>query len=238
MTTDSSASNGARRGRPRGTSARELELIALRFFTEQGFDETTVDQIAAAASVSRRTFFRYYESKSDVLWNEFDNEVETIRRLLAEMPDELPVMEAVRRAVVAANHYRAEDVPELRMRMHLLRSVPELFARAAIHYDAWERAVSDFVARRSGQPADSLYPLAVGRAVLASCRAGYDRWAARADADLPVYLDAAIRALAAGFRDDVIAAEPEPSSGGHLAGARARRSGRDRRSPPAVETRG
>lgn len=217
MTTDISAGSGARRGRPRGTSARELELIALRLFTEQGFDETTVDQIAAAARVSRRTFFRYYVSKSDVLWNEFDNEVESIRRLLAEMPDELPVMEAVRRAVVAANHYRAEDVPELRMRMNLLNSVPELIARAAIHYDAWERAVSDFVARRSGQPADSLYPLAVGRAVLASCRAGYDRWAARADADLPVYLDAAIRALAAGFRDDVIVTEPEPGSGGHLA---------------------
>lgn len=217
MTTDISAGSGARRGRPPGTSARELELIALRLFTEQGFDETTVDQIAAAARVSRRTFFRYYVSKSDVLWNEFDNEVETIRRLLAEMPDELPVMEAVRRAVVAANHYRAEDVPELRMRMNLLNSVPELIARAAIHYDAWERAVSDFVARRSGQPADSLYPLAVGRAVLASCRAGYDRWAARADADLPVYLDAAIRALAAGFRDDVIVTEPEPGSGGHLA---------------------
>jgi TetR/AcrR family transcriptional regulator, regulator of mycofactocin system len=216
MTTDIAAGDGARRGRPRGTSARELELIALRLFTEQGFDETTVDQIAAAARVSRRTFFRYYVSKSDVLWNEFDNEVETIRRLLAEMPDELPVMEAVRRAVVAANHYRTEDVPELRMRMNLLNSVPKLFARAAIHYDAWERAVSDFVAHRSGQPADSLYPLAVGRAVLASCRAGYDRWAVRADADLPVYLDAAIRALATGFRDDVIVAEPEPSSGGHL----------------------
>ena len=184
MTTDIAAGDGARRGRPRGTSARELELIALRLFTEQGFDETTVDQIAAAARVSRRTFFRYYMSKSDVLWNEFDNEVETIRRLLAELPDELPVMEAVRRAVVAANQYRAEDVPELRMRMNLLNSVPKLFARAAIHYDAWERAVSDFVARRSGQPADSLYPLAVGRAVLASCRAGYDRWAARADAEI------------------------------------------------------
>ena len=212
MTTDIAAGDGARRGRPRGTSARELELIALRLFTEQGFDETTVDQIAAAARVSRRTFFRYYMSKSDVLWNEFDNEVETIRRLLAELPDELPVMEAVRRAVVAANQYRAEDVPELRMRMNLLNSVPKLFARAAIHYDAWERAVSDFVARRSGQPADSLYPLAVGRAVLASCRAGYDRWAARADADLPVYLDAAIRALAAGFRDDVLTAEPHADS--------------------------
>jgi len=210
MTSDARATTPRRRGRPRGTSARALELIALRLFTDQGFEQTTVDQIATAAGVSRRTFFRYFDSKPDVLWSEFDAEVQTIRGLLAQTPDELSIMEAVRSAVLAANHYRAEDVPELRMRMSLLTSVPELIASAAIHYDAWERAVVDFVALRSGQPADSLYPLAVGRAVLAACRAGYDRWVSRADADLTVYLDAALRALAAGFRDDVLTAEPAP----------------------------
>lgn len=210
MTIDAAAASARRRGRPRGTSARALELIALRLFTEQGYEETTVDQIATAAGVSRRTFFRYFDTKADVLWNEFDAEVQTIRGLLARTPDGLPIMEGVRRAVLAANHYRAEDVPELRMRMNLLSSVPELVASAAIHYDAWERAVVDFVARRTGQPAVSLYPLAVGRAVLAVCRAGYDRWAARADADLTVYLDAALRALAAGFRHDVLTTEPAP----------------------------
>lgn len=198
----------ARRGRPRGTSARTLELIALRLFTEKGFHETTVDEIAAAAGVSRRTFFRYYDAKSEVLWNEFDSEVATIRATLAEAPDDLPMMAAVRHAVIAANHYHAEDVPELRMRMHLISTVPELAASATIHYDAWERAVAEFVARRTGQPADSLYPLATGRATLAACRAAYERWAARADADLTLYLDAALRALAAGFADAALTAEP------------------------------
>jgi hypothetical protein len=110
--------------------------------------------------------------------------------------------------VLAANHYRAQDVPELRARMSLIGSVPGLVASAAVHYDAWERAVAEFVARRAGQPADSLYPLAVGRATLATCRAAFDRWTVHADADLTVYLDAALRALTAGFRDDVITAEP------------------------------
>ena len=210
MVIDTHIGNARGRGRPRGTSARALELIALRLFTDQGFEQTTVDQIATAAGVSRRTFFRYFDSKTDVLWSEFDAEVETIRKLLAESPDDVPIMEGVRRAVLAANHYRAEDVPELRTRMTLLTSVPELIASAAIHYDAWERAVVDFVAWRSGQPVESLYPLAVGRAVLAACRAGYDRWVARADADLTVYLDASLRALSAGFRDDVLTAEPAP----------------------------
>src|SRR5215470_308693 len=169
-----------RRGRPPGTSRRKLELIALRLFTEQGFDETPIEQIAAGAGVSRRTFFRYFSSKPGVLWGEFDAEVEAIRAALAAVPAEVPMMDAIRRAVVAANHYRAEDVPELRARMNLIISVAALQASAAVHYDAWERAISDFAATRIGQPADSLYPLAVGRATLAVCRAAYDRWCGRA----------------------------------------------------------
>jgi TetR/AcrR family transcriptional regulator, regulator of mycofactocin system len=197
-----------RRGRPPGTSRQELESIALRLFVEFGFEGTTVDMIAAEAGTSRRTFFRYFDSKASVLWREFDVEVTKIRETLAEMPPDIPVMEAVRRAVVAVNKYRAEDVAELRIRMRLIATTPELVASSAIHYDAWERAVSDFAAQRRGIPADSLHPLAVGRATLAACRAAYDRWSERADADLATYLDAALLALAAGFADDALHAEP------------------------------
>jgi mycofactocin system transcriptional regulator len=200
------AAAGTRRGRPPGTSRRELELIALRLFTDQGFDSTTIEQIAEEAGVSKRTFFRYFSSKANVLWSEFDSEVDTIRAALAEVPPGVPMMDAIRRAVVTANHYGPQDVPELRMRMNLIGSVPAFQSSAALHYDAWERAISDFAATRIGQPADSLYPLAAGRATLAACRAAYDRWSARADADLTFYLDAALAALAAGFEPDVIRA--------------------------------
>src|SRR6201999_1035542 len=124
----------ARRGRPPGTSRRTLALIALRLFTEQGFEETTIEQIAAEAGVSRRTFFRYFDSKASVLWGEFDSEVTVIRDALARVPDSGPMMDAIRQAVVAANHYRAADVPELRARMHLIGSVPALQYSAAAHY--------------------------------------------------------------------------------------------------------
>ena len=200
-------------GRPRGTSRRKLELIALRLFTEQGFDETPIEQIAATAGVSRRTFFRYYGSKSDVLWGEFDAEVRALRGALAAVPAAIPMMEAIWAAVVAVNHYRATDIPELRARMNLIISVPALQASAATHYDAWERAISDFAAARLGQPAGSLYPLAIGRATLAVCRAAYDRWCARADADLTVYLDAALAALAAGFAHQALSREEQAVGG-------------------------
>jgi hypothetical protein len=108
-------------------------------------------------------------------------------------------MDAIREVVVGVNQYHAEDVPELRTRMNLISAVPALQASAAPHYDAWEQAVSAFAAARLGQPADSLYVLAIGRTTLAACRAAYDRWVARADNDLTVYLDLALRALSTGF---------------------------------------
>src|SRR5262249_59236028 len=105
--------------------------------------------------------------------------VEAIRAALAAVPAGVPMMDAIREAVVAANHYRAEDVPELRARMNLIISVPALQASAAVHYDAWERAISDFAAARIRQPPASLHPLAVGRPPPALCRPAYDRWVAR-----------------------------------------------------------
>jgi TetR/AcrR family transcriptional regulator, regulator of mycofactocin system len=199
---------GARRGRPPSTSRRELRLIALRLFAERGFDNTTIEQIAAEAGVSERTFFRYFTTKASVLWTEFETEVETIRSSLAAVPGHVPLMDAVRSAVVAANHYHAEDVPEMRMRMHLIATVPALSFSAAEHYEAWERAISEFAGRRLGQPAESLFPLAIGRAALAACRAAYDRWSVRADNDLTIYLDAALSALAAGFAPEALPVPP------------------------------
>ncbi len=191
--------HAGRRGRPPGTSARELELISLRLFTEDGFDETTVERIATAAGVSKRTFFRYFDSKADVLWHAFDGEIRALRAALRAIRADVPMMEAIRQAVVGVNRYRAQDVPELRTRMNLIGSVPALQASAAQHYDAWERAISEFAAGRLGLAADTLYPLAIGRATLAVCRSAYERWADRADADLTVYLDQALRALSDGF---------------------------------------
>src|ERR1700729_4221718 len=188
-----------RRGRPPSTSRRELRLIALRLFAEHGFDSTTIEQVAAEAGVSERTFFRYFTSKASVLWSEFETEVAAITAALGSVADDVPMMDAIRGAVVAANHYHADDVPEMRMRMHLIATVPALSFSAAEPYEAWEWAISEFAGRRLGQPADSLYPLTIGRATLAACRAAYDRWSVRADADLTKYLDAALQALASGF---------------------------------------
>jgi mycofactocin system transcriptional regulator len=188
----------ARRGRPPGTSARALELAALRLFRAQGFEETTVEQISAEVGVSGRTFFRYFDSKVAVLWHSFDEEVGRLRAAFAAAPDDVPLMEAVRRVVTEVNGHRAADLAELRARMQLLSSEPALQASATQYYDDWERAVSEYAGRRLGQPPEALLPLAVGRATLATCRAAFDRWLEEGGA-LVDHLDAALAALARGF---------------------------------------
>jgi TetR/AcrR family transcriptional regulator, regulator of mycofactocin system len=71
--------SAGRRGRPPGTSARELEVVALRLSTEHGFDDTIVEDTAHKSGVSRRTFFRYFDSTADARWHAVDREVATLR---------------------------------------------------------------------------------------------------------------------------------------------------------------
>jgi len=200
-TTPGRPAAATRSGRPRATSRRALERIALQLFSEQGFEATTVEQIAERAGVSRRTFFRYFDTKADVLWSEFDAEVTTLHQLLAQAPDDLPLTEAIRQAVLAANHYGVEDVVGLRSRMEVVANVPALNAAANAHYDNWAGALAQFAGRRLGQAADDLVPRAIGFSALGACRAAFDQWVARRDADLIAYLDVALTAWKSGFDD-------------------------------------
>ena len=186
-------------GRPRATSRRALEQIALQLFDEQGFDATTVEQISERAGVSRRTFFRYFDTKAAVLWSEFDQEVEMLHQLLSAAPPDQPLVEAIKQAVLSANHYGVEDVAELRARMKVISTVPALGASATVHYDGWAGALAEFAARRLGQSASDLIPQAIGFSALGVCRAAFDQWVNRHDSDLITYLDIALTAWMSGF---------------------------------------
>ncbi len=64
----------------------DVARAALELFSRQGYDQTTVDEIAAAVGVSRRTFFRYFETKPDVVWGEFDAELARLADALGGGP--------------------------------------------------------------------------------------------------------------------------------------------------------
>ncbi len=189
-------------GRPPATTHSDLARVAVQLFAQRGFDETTVDDIVEAAGVGRRTFFRYFATKSSVLWNDFDEHVQEMTAVLAATSDDVPMMTAIRHAVVTVNSYGPADLPDLRLRTAMIGSVPALQASATLHYARWEQVVADFVAARTGLPGDSLLPRTVGRCVLAACRSAFEEWAMQGSGLLGGYLTATLRSLEHGFPQD------------------------------------
>ena len=186
-------------GRRRVTSRAELEQTAFTLFAANGFDETTVDDIAVAAGIGRRTFFRYFPSKNDVPWGAFELELERMRVRLKACPRETPLMTAIRLALIDFNHVPAEQVPMHRRRMELILRVPTLLAHSTLRFTAWRQVVAEFVAERTGLRPDELAPQTIAHAVLGVALAAYEHWLDDESADLGTLLDDAMRELDAAF---------------------------------------
>lgn len=189
----------AKTGRPRATSRAELERVAFELFDRRGFDEVTVEDIASAAGVGRRTFFRYYASKNALVWGDFDGQLEYLRELLATVPESLSTMEALRVVIVKFNHYDPHTVPWHRRRMALILRVPTLQADSTLRYNAWREIVTEFVAQRAGLPVTALEPVLIGNVVLATSVAAYELWLQDEGADLTALLEEAFRRLVEGL---------------------------------------
>jgi TetR/AcrR family transcriptional regulator, regulator of mycofactocin system len=177
-----------RRGRPARTSHEQVAGVALRLFARQGFDATTVEEIAAEAGVSRRTIFRYYPSKNDMVWGDFDWVLDRLRSALASTAADEPLMDAITRAVLISNHYEPEQLPELRIRLTLITSVPALQAHSMIRYADWRGVVSDFVAKRLKLGRGDLIPEAIGWMTLGASLAAFVRWVDNPSDDLELNL--------------------------------------------------
>jgi TetR/AcrR family transcriptional regulator, regulator of mycofactocin system len=188
-------------GRPRATSRAALERLGFELFAERGFDATTVDDIAAAAGIGRRTFFRYFASKNDLVWGDFEEQLTRLGALLAAADPGTPMMDALREAVVEFNRFDPAEVPWHRQRMALILRVPTLQADSAVRYASWRALVTEFASRRLGRPASDLLPRLVGSTVLAACVTAYEQWLADEGADLGGLLELAVRHLAEGYRD-------------------------------------
>ena len=186
-------------GRRRVTSRAELEQTAFALFAARGFDATTVDEIAAAAGIGRRTFFRYFPSKNDIPWGAFEGELDRMRTRLTACPPEVPLMDAIRLALIDFNRVAPAQVPLHRRRMELILRVPTLLAHSTLRFCAWREVIAQFVAERTGGRPDDLPPQAIAHAVLGVAIAAYERWLDDPAADLGVLLDSAMRQLAAAF---------------------------------------
>lgn len=135
-----------------------------------------MEDIAGAVGVGRRTLFRYYPSKNDILWGQFDEGLRGFAGTFAAMPEGLPLAEAVTEAIVAFNTFDPAAIPQHRQRMRLLLGTPTLLAHSELRYAAWRSVVSDFVAQRLCVPPQDLVPRLAGRIALAIALSAYEQW--------------------------------------------------------------
>lgn len=184
-------------GRPSATDHAVIERAAFELFETQGFDETTMAQIADAVGVGRRTLFRYFPSKNDIPWGQFDESLRHFRDQFTAMSDDVPLAEAVHRCVIAFNDFDPAAIPQHRIRMRLILSTPTLQAHSALRYGAWRRVIAEYVAGRTGSEPDDPAPRLIGHVSLALAVSSYETWLDDPATNLTDVLGDSMRNLAA-----------------------------------------
>jgi AcrR family transcriptional regulator len=129
-----------------------IQRTALRLFQKQGYDETTIEQIAAAVEISPSTFFNYFPTKEDVVFYDIYDPM-TIRMFL-ERPKEEPLNIAVRRALEGLAAAFARDGELILARGRLIMEVPELRARVADEVERTQLMLATLLADRTGRSRD------------------------------------------------------------------------------------
>jgi mycofactocin system transcriptional regulator len=187
----------ARVGRRRSTSWEHISDVAIDLFMARGFDDVSVDDVAAASGIARRTLFRYYPSKNALPWGDFDAHLEHMRALLADLDPSVGIGDALRTALLAFNDF--DDTERHRQRMRLILETEALQAYSMTMYAGWRAVVSAFVARRLGVSESDLVPQTVAWTMLGVALTAYEQWLADESVLLPDALRAAFDLLAPGL---------------------------------------
>ncbi|KWX67853.1 mycofactocin system transcriptional regulator [Mycobacterium sp. NAZ190054] len=184
-------------GRRRSTSFEHISDVAIDLFMARGFDEVSVDDVAAAAGIARRTLFRYYPSKSALPWGDFDAHLEHMRELLDQLDPSVPIRDALRTALLAFNDF--DDTDRHRQRMRLILETEALQAYSMTMYAGWRAVVAAFVAGRLGVDPAELMPQTVAWTMLGVSLSAYEHWLADESVSLAASLGASFDMLASGL---------------------------------------
>lgn len=165
------------RDRKKQRTRNTIERVAIGLFEEQGFDGTTIDQIAAAAEIAPRTFFHYFPSKEDVVLADYASRLDRIGAALKANPADQTPWPALRSAFLnVASDYETEHEGLLR-RFRIIQNSPSVAARNLQIQAAWEDAITEAVASWLGvDPSRDIRPRLIAGAALAAMRASLHRW--------------------------------------------------------------
>jgi AcrR family transcriptional regulator len=191
-----------RRGRPADVDPDRVALLALRHFAEHGYDATTMDEIASLAGIGRRTLFRYFPSKPDLVWGGLEPVVGRMRAVLEEATAAESARDVIARAMTESLDLDAEHLEATRLRLRLMASDPALIGFGVTRLGANHDILAEFIARRVGESADGLRAQVLADAISSANFSALLWWAVRGTDE-----DAAAVAVAA--LDEVLRGLPD-----------------------------
>lgn len=159
----------------------EVAEVALRLFAEQGFDGTTVDQIAVEAGLSRASLFRHFGTKEDIVLGHLEEYGQRLAEALAARPEQERPWEALRRTFDVITQANEESPERALSLLRMLSDTPSLRARHSEKQLRWQNLLVPEVSRRLGvDAADAQDPRAhaVVGAALACLDAANAAWVA------------------------------------------------------------
>ncbi|WP_374022887.1 mycofactocin system transcriptional regulator [Mycobacterium sp. HNNTM2301] len=186
-------------GRRRSTTPHHITDVAIELFSARGFADVSVDDVAQAAGISRRTLFRYYASKNAIPWGDFDTHLARLRDLLDNVDPRVPLGQALRDALLAFNTFDESETARHRQRMRVILQTAELQAYSMTMYAGWREVIAGFVARRSELKTTDLVPQTAAWTMLGVALAAYEHWLGDGSVPLPTALGHAFDVVGAGL---------------------------------------
>ena len=190
------------RERKKARTRAAIRQHALRLFRDQGYQATTVEQIAAAAEVSPSTFFRYFPTKEDVVLRD-DLDTRMLEAFSRQPPGLAPIPAIRAAAKEALNSFTDEEMAQIRETTQLTLGVPEIRARAMDEFARTMDVIAEAVAKRVDRdPADMAVRALAGAVVgvIMSVTMPWKDWSYQAHAgDMFNRIDGALALLEAGL---------------------------------------
>lgn len=165
------------RQRKREQTRERLTKVAMELFRTRGYEATTLDDIAAAANISRRSFFHYFASKDDVVLAWQDASTAALIGAITERPPGESMLAAAENALLGLA--RQMDTAETVAVARLKRDNPALRDREQVKYEKMERAMAEALAKRADGKAEQLRARLVAMITTGAIRIAGDNWLAQ-----------------------------------------------------------
>lgn len=174
MIVDQKSGPEGRRARKARETRERIAAVALRLVLERGYDETTLDDIAEAADISRRTFFHYFPSKEAILQAVEDGAEDAFREGLAAAPDGAGALNAVEQALTSmVDRYASDEALAID---RVMRSTEALRARKQANYERQEHALFAALLEKWPDPTRAAALRIVAMAGIGAKRIATERW--------------------------------------------------------------